>query len=262
MMRRVDVGPLHSCWAPRGASTLMTLALLLTGAALFVFTPAAFAASFSADFLPHGFCCLWNSRLLSLHLVSDLLIGLSYVGISLTLWYIARKFRRQLPFHWIYIAFGAFIVACGFTHFMEVIVLWLPYYWLAGTVKAVTAIASVGTAIALPSLVPKTMNLVQTAKASAELSRNLEVTNRELEARNRELRRATELKSQFLASMSHELRTPLTAIMGFSDLLSAETAGPLTDKQKRYSQHILESGRHLLGLINDVLDMSKIEAGH
>ncbi|HZQ69574.1 MAG TPA: response regulator [Terriglobales bacterium] len=240
----------------------MTLALLLTGAALFVFTPAAFAASFSADFLPHGFCYLWNSRLLSLHLVSDLLIGLSYVGISLTLWYIARKFRRQLPFHWIYIAFGAFIVACGFTHFMEVIVLWLPYYWLAGTVKAVTAIASVGTAIALPSLVPKTMNLVQTAKASAELSRNLEVTNRELEARNRELRRATELKSQFLASMSHELRTPLTAIMGFSDLLSAETAGPLTDKQKRYSQHILESGRHLLGLINDVLDMSKIEAGH
>src|SRR5581483_407788 len=98
MMRRVDVGPLHSCWAPRGASTLMTLALLLTGAALFVFTPAAFAASFSADFLPHGFCYLWNSRLLSLHLVSDLLIGLSYVGISLTLWYIARKFRRQLPF--------------------------------------------------------------------------------------------------------------------------------------------------------------------
>src|SRR5581483_999652 len=169
---------------------------------------------------------------------------------------------QAASFHWIYIAFGAFIVACGFTHFMEVIVLWLPYYWLAGTVKAVTAIASVGTAIALPSLVPKTMNLVQTAKASAELSRNLEVTNRELEARNRELRRATELKSQFLASMSHELRTPLTAIMGFSDLLSAETAGPLTDKQKRYSQHILESGRHLLGLINDVLDMSKIEAGH
>jgi len=263
-MRRADVEPPYPRRAHRKASPLMKGArfFLPLGVVFLALSADALAASISNDFLPHGYCYLWNSKLLSLHMVSDLLIGLSYVGISMMLWYMVRRFKRHLPFHWIYIAFGVFIVACGITHFMEVIVLWFPYYWVAGTIKAVTAIASVGTAVALPSLVPKTVELVQTAKTSAELRRNLEVTNRELAVRNRELRRATELKSQFLASMSHELRTPLTAIMGFSDLLNAETAGPLTDKQKRYSQHILESGRHLLGLINDVLDMSKIEAGH
>src|SRR5436305_10546240 len=117
---------------------------------------------------------MWNTKLLSLHMVSDLLIGLSYVSISFILWYIVRRFRRHVPFHWMYIAFGVFIVACGFTHFMEVIVLWFPYYWTAGAVKAVTAVASVGTAMALPSLIPKMVEIVQTANASAELRRNLE----------------------------------------------------------------------------------------
>jgi len=85
--------------------------------------------------------------------------------------------------------------------------------------------------------------------------------NRELELRNREVERATHLKSQFLASMSHELRTPLNAIIGFSDLLEQESAGPLNDKQKRFVGHVVTGGRHLLQLINDILDLSKIEAG-
>ena len=261
-MRRAVSGPLQSLWARHELWKVSALVLVSGGVLALLLRPGLFKTLASENFLPHAYCYLWNPKLIGLHVVSDLLIGLSYIGISVVLWYIVRRFRGDLPFHWVYVAFGAFIVACGFTHFMEVIVLWFPFYWFAGGVKAVTAIASVGTAIALPYLIPKTLQLVETAKASAELQRNLEVSNRELEVRNRELKRATELKSQFLASMSHELRTPLTAIMGFSDLLNAETAGPLTDKQKRYSQHILDSGRHLLGLINDVLDMSKIEAGH
>ncbi|MBS3934035.1 MAG: GAF domain-containing protein [Truepera sp.] len=84
---------------------------------------------------------------------------------------------------------------------------------------------------------------------------------RELQARQRELERANQLKSRFLASASHELRTPLTAIIGFSELLSGQTAGTLNDKQRRYAQNILASGQHLLLLINDILDLSKIEAG-
>ena len=84
---------------------------------------------------------------------------------------------------------------------------------------------------------------------------------RELQARQRELERANQLKSRFLASASHELRTPLTAIIGFSELLSGQTAGMLNDKQRRYAQNILVSGQHLLLLINDILDLSKIEAG-
>lgn len=90
---------------------------------------------------------------------------------------------------------------------------------------------------------------------------SLEKANRELELRNREVERATNMKSKFLASMSHELRTPLNAIVGFSDLLSEETPGPLNAKQKRFVNHIKQGSAHLLQLINDILDLSKIEAG-
>jgi signal transduction histidine kinase len=82
-----------------------------------------------------------------------------------------------------------------------------------------------------------------------------------LEAKNRELQRATDLKSQFLANMSHELRTPLNAINGFSDLMLTEEMGPINDLQREFLDSILRNGRHLLGLINSVLDLSKIEAG-
>ena len=89
----------------------------------------------------------------------------------------------------------------------------------------------------------------------------LAAANRELEIRNRDVERADRLKSEFLASMSHELRTPLHTIIGFSELLGEEIEGPLNDKQKRFLKHIYRDSTHLLELINDVLDISKIEAG-
>jgi len=90
---------------------------------------------------------------------------------------------------------------------------------------------------------------------------SLTASNQELDLRNREVERATRLKSKFLASMSHELRTPLNAIVVFSDLLAEQTAGELNDKQKRFVNHIKQGSAHLLQLINDILDLSKIEAG-
>ena len=90
---------------------------------------------------------------------------------------------------------------------------------------------------------------------------DLAVINSELEIRNREVEKANRLKSNFLATMSHELRTPLNAIVGFADLLARQTAGPLTQKQERFVRHVKESSRHLLALIDDILDLSKIEAG-
>ena len=94
-----------------------------------------------------------------------------------------------------------------------------------------------------------------------KILQQIEQQNRELEARNREVERATRLKSKFLASMSHELRTPLNAIVGFSELLAEETAGQLNEKQKRFVSHIKQGSNHLVQLINDILDLSKIEAG-
>ncbi|PYU23081.1 MAG: hypothetical protein DMG30_12790 [Acidobacteria bacterium] len=95
-----------------------------------------------------------------------------------------------------------------------------------------------------------------------ERTAQLAAANKELEVQNREVERANQLKSQFLASMSHELRTPLNAILGFSELLSRELPITSTEKYKRWLEHILQGGKHLLQLVNDVLDLSKIEAGH
>ena len=89
----------------------------------------------------------------------------------------------------------------------------------------------------------------------------LAAKNAQLEARNLEVEKANHLKSEFLASMSHELRTPLHTVIGFSELLAEEMEGPLNAKQKRFLGHVLQDSRHLLELINEVLDLSKIESG-
>ena len=97
--------------------------------------------------------------------------------------------------------------------------------------------------------------------AELQLRQERERYTKELELRNKEIERANSLKSEFLASVSHELRTPLHSIIGFSELLGEELHGPLNDKQKRFVHHIHRDSLHLLELINDVLDLSKIEAG-
>jgi signal transduction histidine kinase len=83
----------------------------------------------------------------------------------------------------------------------------------------------------------------------------------EIEAKSRLLEAASQHKSAFLANMSHELRTPLNAIIGFSEVLSERLFGDMNEKQAEYVGDILDSGKHLLSLINDILDLSKIEAG-
>jgi PAS domain S-box-containing protein len=95
----------------------------------------------------------------------------------------------------------------------------------------------------------------------AERTAQLAELNAALRQSNEELANANRLKSRFLASMSHDLRTPLNAICGFSDLLAEEVGGALSGKQRRFVQHIREGARHLLELVNDILDLSRIEAG-
>lgn len=94
-----------------------------------------------------------------------------------------------------------------------------------------------------------------------QFAMELAAKNEQLEIRNREVERANRLKGEFLASMTHELRTPLHTIIGFADLLAEELKGPLNADQQRFVGHIQRDSRHLLELINDILDVSKVEAG-
>ena len=94
-----------------------------------------------------------------------------------------------------------------------------------------------------------------------EIENGLEKAHEELKELAAELERSARVKSEFLANMSHELRTPLNSINGFSEVLFDETFGPLNDKQKKYVGNVLSSGKHLLLLINQILDMAKVEAG-
>ena len=90
---------------------------------------------------------------------------------------------------------------------------------------------------------------------------DLEQKSRELSKANVRLEELSQLKSHFLANMSHELRTPLNSILGFSEVLQDKMFGALNEKQEQYVNYVMESGQHLLSLINDILDLSKIEAG-
>ena len=101
-----------------------------------------------ADFMPHGYCYLWDARIVWLHVISDGLITLSYYCIPLVLIYFIHK-NRDLPFTRIFWMFGSFIVACGTTHLLEIWNIWHASYLLAGIIKAITAAVSVATAAML-----------------------------------------------------------------------------------------------------------------
>ncbi|HEX8393319.1 MAG TPA: ATP-binding protein [Longimicrobium sp.] len=120
------------------------------------------------SYLPHGYCYLWNPPLLWTHVVSDLLIGGAYIVISVALAYLVHRARRDIPFSLVFVAFGLFIIACGFTHLIEVWTLWNPAYWFAGGVKVVTAAASVATAAAMPVTVPRVLVTLRDARLSRE----------------------------------------------------------------------------------------------
>jgi len=158
--------------------------------------PEIFQTLLSAvGFIPHGHCYLWKPGLVWLHVVSDSLIALAYYSIPLMLVYFVRS-RRDVPFDWIFLLFGTFIVACGTTHLMEVWTLWHPTYWLSGFIKAITAFASVATAVLLAPLIPLALALPSPAQLEAtalslkneiserkKVEESLQRVNEELESR-------------------------------------------------------------------------------
>lgn len=213
---------------------------------------------FSSDgFMPHGHCYLWTPELLWLNIVSDSVIALAYLSIPVTLIYFIRR-RKDLPFNWMFAAFGVFILACGATHVMEIWTIWNPSYWLSGALKALTAAASIVTAVLLVKLVPAALRIPSQDQLTT-LNNELVAANADLQEANRRLEEANCAKRDFLGNMSHELRTPLNAVLGYAQLLKRDPG--LGERQAHGLNTIEQSGQHLLSLIGDLLDLTKIEAG-
>ena len=151
----------------------------------------------SGPFMPHGYCYMWVPGLVWLHVISDSLITLAYLSIPFTLAYFVRR-RTDLPFNWMFLCFGVFILACGATHAMEVWNLWHADYWVSGVIKAITAIASLVTAVLLVRLVPHAVELPSPAALKIEIAERtraeeaLKLAKSELELRVEE--RTAELK--------------------------------------------------------------------
>jgi len=124
-------------------------------------------------FIPHGHCYLWQTNLVGLHVIADGLIALAYFSIPIMLIYFMRQRQDVKFFNKVALLFGAFIIACGITHVMEIWTLWYPLYWLSGLLKAITAIISLYTVFELFAIIPAAL-ILPSAEQLMEANQALE----------------------------------------------------------------------------------------
>ena len=195
---------------------------------------------------------MWQPGLIWLHVISDALTAIAYTTIPFTLLQFVRR-RRDLPFHWMFLCFGIFIVACGATHYMEIWTLWTPTYWLSGVVKAITAAASVPTAILLVRLLPKAVAL-PTPRQLIEAHEDLRRAHEALETRVRErtaelLEKNEELAREIAERKRSEARFRRLAESGVVGVFLSEISGPIHEANDAflamvgYSRDDLRAGK-------------------
>ncbi len=213
-------------------------------------------------FLPHGYCYLWDTPLLVTHVVADLLIGTAYVVIAVGLGMLVHRLRRDIPFSTVFVAFGVFIISCGFTHFVEVWTLWHPVYWFAGAVKGVTAAASVVTAMAMPFTIPRVIGTVRDATQSrarelrAARADALEEQNATLTALAAELAAVNERLRDALGAAEHERQRAETAAVDAALAQSrAEEANRVKSDFMRTMSHELRTPLNAIGGYVELLDL-------
>jgi signal transduction histidine kinase/CheY-like chemotaxis protein len=205
------------------------------------------------DLSPQGLCLLWRPELVWTYVISDAIIGISSVSVTIALCYFLSH-RRDIVFPGVFGCLAVFL-AYSTTHFMSIWTLWVPSYGLEAIVKVATAITSMTTACILWWLMPTALNLpsrslLRTVNASLEDSL--------IEKGNAES--ASEAKTQFLARMTHEIRTPLTSIVGYTELLLKQKEHSL-ETEKRL-EIVRKAGNALMTIVDNVLDFSAIQVSH
>src|SRR5947209_5915317 len=197
-------------------------------------------------FMPHGHCYQWDPGILWTSVISDALIFASYIAIPFALVMLIMRKRKDLPFNWMFVCFGVFIVACGLTHFMEIVTVWKPYYPISAIIKAITALASVPTALILFRVAPKIVQLPTLKQLVHEQGLRLKA-----EA-------ASEAKDRFIAVLSHELRTPLTPVTAGLDLVEEELNdnGGVSPAVRDTLKMVRRNVEMETNLISDLLDVS------
>ena len=233
----------------------------------------------SNGFLPHGYCLQWTPGLLWAYVVSDSLIAVAYYSIPIALWYFVRR-RTDLPFNWIFVMFGVFILACGTTHIVGVLNIWQPVYWLDASLKMFTAAVSIATAIMLWPLIPKALRLPHPSELIAlNLSLESEVVERRqaqavaqhlaesLEQKVAELRRSNEALERsnielqrFAYIASHDLQTPMRSISSFAGLLQSSYVDQLDARAHDWLGRVIGAVKQLQTLVRDLLNYSRLDS--
>jgi signal transduction histidine kinase len=222
----------------------------------------------SSTFSPHGICLLWEPELIWLHVFSDAVIAISYFSIPFALAIIVSK-RRDFQFGWVAWAFATFILACGLTHVFSIYTLWVPIYGIEGIVKAITAAASIVTAVMLWPLIPRIL-AIPTAEQLREAHVALEEEGKQRRASETLLQRFQETEAtetqigqaqkmeaigQLTGGIAHDFNNILTVITGTIEILGeavanrpdlAEIAKLIADAAARgtaLTQHLLAFAR-------------------
>lgn len=237
----------------------------------------------TSDFPARWHCGNWSRELGWTYITSDLLVFGAYFAIPISLAVYVRRKNQEIAFPRVYWLFASFILSCGITHLIDASIFWQPWYRLSALTKAVTAVASWATFVALLKIMPQALALPGTLRLNADLKREIEIRkkseaalqdsaarlNSAMQERERlhaseskarsEAEQANAMKDQFLATLSHELRTPLGAILNWCHLLKDEAVSE--DDLKHGLETIERNSRAQLQLVEDLLDMSRIVSG-
>jgi two-component sensor histidine kinase len=204
--------------------------------------------------LPHWYCFLGRASLVWTHVVSDALIAFSYLAISVTLIYLVSRGRRDVPFHWMFLAFGLFIIACGSTHLVELITVWRPVYVLLGALKVFTAAASLATAVVLPVTIPKILTMIRQAKVADQITAELRESEVKTETSLRE-------KEVLLKEVHHRVKNNLAVICSLFYLESTYAKDEHTAQVFRESENRV----HAMALVHETLygsqNLARIDLG-